>query len=246
MIAATDIGDGEIAHMDDPSFIDDGANSIATAMPSHDQAISKQRSPEWYAERAGKLTASMFAQAVGIGIGSRQQAWRRHFGIEVFEGNPATQWGVDHEPDALAAYQKMQDVVSKSDRVALTGFHVHPLYPWLGASPDFLIGDKGLGEIKCPANQTLYEEIPPYYMAQIQGQMEVTDRFWCEFVCWTPTAMRIWRVARSPTYWDWLHVKLAEFWIYVAAQIEPPRMKRPAIPNVDGLIRYDSGVIKFN
>ena len=186
-----------------------------------------QRSPEWFKEREGKLTASMFGAAAGLGPGSRQQAWRRHFGLEVFHGNEATQWGEDNEPNAHSAY-----MVHCTPLIQETGFVVHPDLPWLGASPDLLVFDDGLGEIKCPFNQTLYEDIPPYYMAQMQGQLQVTDRQWCDFIVWTPELMSVQRVFRSNEYWDWLHLRLADFWCWVQAGVEPPREKRPAIPNI--------------
>ena len=89
-----------------------------------------------------------------------------------------------------------------------------------------LINDDGLGEIKCPYSQQLYDAIPPYYMAQVQGQLEITNRQWAAFICWTPENMRVWRVERSNEYWDWMHLRLADFWTWVVAKIEPPREKK--------------------
>ena len=199
-----------------------------------------QRSPEWFKEREGKLTASMFGAAAGIGPGSRQQAWRRHFGLEVFHGNEATQWGEDNEPNARKCYEQ-----HTGRPVQETGFVVHPELPWLGASPDLLVESDGLGEIKCPFNQKLYLGIPVYYMAQMQGQMQVTDRQWCDFIVWTPEKMSVQRVYRSNEYWDWLHVRLADFWCWVQAGIEPPREKKPDLPAID-IHRDPEQIITFN
>jgi putative phage-type endonuclease len=186
-----------------------------------------QRSPEWFKEREGKLTASMFGQAAGLGPGSRQQAWRRMFGLETFTGNEATDWGEKYEPVALDAYK-----VATGFAVELAGFIPHPTMAWLGCSPDLLVDTDGLGEIKCPFNQAIYPEIPPYYMAQMQGQMQVTQRKWCDFICWTPAEMSIQRVHRSDEYWDWLHLQLADFWTWFIAEVEPPRQKKPKIPAI--------------
>lgn len=186
-----------------------------------------QRSAEWFKERQGKLTASMFGAAAGLGPGSRQQAWRRFFNLEVFQGNEATDWGEKHEPVALDAYK-----VATGEVAELVGFVPHPTLPWLGGSPDFLVGSTGLGEIKCPFNQELYPEIPPYYMAQMQGQLQVTGREWCDFVCWTPALMSVRRVHRSNEYWDWLHLRLADFWSWIVAEVEPPREKKPKPPAI--------------
>lgn len=188
----------------------------------------QQRTPEWFKEREGKLTASAFGQAAGLAPGSRQQLWRRTLGLETFEGNEATQWGEDHEPIALQAYSS--HIVDQSKAIQLVGFVPHPTMAWLGGSPDLLIGEDGMGEIKCPFNQQVYPTIPPYYMAQMQGLLQITNRQWCDFIVWTPEHLNVRRVQRSDEYWDWLHVRLADFWVWVCAQVEPPREKKQPTP----------------
>lgn len=193
-----------------------------------------QRTPEWFKEREGKLTASAFGQAAGLGPGSRQQLWRRMAGLEPpFEGNPATEWGTAMEPVAIEAYTQITGA-----SVELVGFVKHSEFDWLGGSPDLLIGEFGVGEVKCPFSQELYDEVPPYYMAQVQGVLEIADRAWCDFICWTPARMSVTRIARSQTYWDWLHLRLADFWIYVQAAAEPPRAKKLAPPDISTSIIY--------
>ena len=195
------------------------------------QANTLQRTEAWFKEREGKLTASAFGQAAGIAPGSRQQLWRRMMGLETFDGNEATEWGELHEPEAIAKYSE-----ETGSSVELVGFYTHPEHSWLGCSPDFLVGTDGLGEVKCPFSQKIYESIPVYYMAQMQGQMEITNREWCDFVVWTPEATSVTRIARSPEYWDWLHLKLADFWSWVVAKVEPPRAKKEKPPSTDHLI----------
>ena len=201
--------------------------------------MNEQRSPEWFAEREGKLTASMFGQAAGLGPGSRQQLWRRLFKLEVFEGNEATQWGEKHEPVAAAEWK----LHFQNLQMRHTGFIRHPEHEWLGASPDILIEDDMLGEIKCPFNQQIYPAIPPYYMAQVQGQLEVANKRAAHFICWTPAAIQVWAVQRSHEYWDWLHLRLADFWTWVQAGIEPPREARAKpeeIPPVTTQVIYST------
>lgn len=60
-----------------------------------------------------------------------------------------------------------------------------------GASPDGLVGDDGLVEVKCPQSTThlrffLYNEIKPEYHAQMQFQMACTGRKWCHFISYHP------------------------------------------------------------
>lgn len=198
-----------------------------------------QRTEQWFKEREGKLTASAFGQAAGLGPSSRQQLWRRIMGMEPpFEGNPATDWGTEKEPVAIEAYSK-----TTVAEVELVGFMKHKDYDWLGGSPDLLVGVSGMGEVKCPFSQELYDEIPAYYMAQMQGCLEITDREWCDFICWTPTKMSVTRVMRSDEYWQWLHVRLADFWTYVQACCEPPRAKKHTPPDVE---IYGTTIIEFN
>lgn len=183
-----------------------------------------QRTPEWHREREGKLTASAFGEAVGF-VGSRQRLFRRLKGFEVFEGNPATQYGTEHEPIALAAYTARTGVQAR-----LTGFHTHPEIEWLGGSPDAL-GEavdqpSWLVEIKCPFSQKPYDTVPQYYMAQVQGLLEITDLPRCDLVVWTPTLLRIFGISRSREYWLWLYPKLAEFWSYYLAEVEPARQTK--------------------
>jgi putative phage-type endonuclease len=190
-----------------------------------------QRTDAWFKEREGKLTASNFGQAAGLAPGSRQQLWRRLMGLETFEGNDATRWGEEHEPVAIAAYELCEEI-----KVDLSGFIVHPEHDWLGGSPDFLIGLEGGGEIKCPYSKEIPAEIPPYYMAQAQGLMEITNREWWDFVYWTPEQMTIRRIARSREYWNWLHIRLADFWCWAVAQVEPPREKKQQPPTAIKII----------
>ena len=188
---------------------------------------AEQGTQAWLDERKGKLTASVFGQAAGLGPSSRQALWRRFMGIEEREFNEAFMaYGIEHEPIARSAYMQM----GTHELCEQTGFVVHPEHEWLGASPDLLVGGEGLCEIKCPANKVIYEDIPTYYMAQMQGQMEVTDREWCDFAVWTPEKLSVRRVMRSVAYWRWLHLRLADFWVYVMAACEPPRMARRIKP----------------
>jgi putative phage-type endonuclease len=193
-----------------------------------------QGTEAWFKAREGKLTASMFGQAAGLGPGSRQQAWRRQFGLEVFEGNEATDYGTANEPNALAAYNRT--CAGLDTDIELVGFMPHREYDWLGGSPDLLIDKDGMGEIKCPYSGVLYPEMPIYYMAQVQGLLEITDRDWCDFIVWTPERMSVRRIVRSDDYWRWLHVRLAEFWMYVVAQVEPPRSKKPSPLEIANLV----------
>jgi putative phage-type endonuclease len=100
--------------------------------------------------------------------------------------NAAMQWGTDQEPLARAAYEAVADVL-----VDEVGFVIHPTISNAGASPDGLVGDVGLIEIKCPNTAThidtvLTDKVPAKYITQMQWQMACTQRKWCDFVSFDP------------------------------------------------------------
>lgn len=164
-----------------------------------------QGSAEWHAIRCGKVTASRVADVVArtkTGFGASRANYMAELIAERLTGNPtegytnaAMQWGLDIEPQARVEYEFASDV-----DVMPIGFVPHPKIAASGASPDGLIGDMGLCEIKCPNTAThidtlLGESVPGKYLTQMQWQMACTGRAWCDFVSFDPRmpeAMRLW------------------------------------------------------
>lgn len=156
----------------------------------------EQGSPEWFAARCGKITASKIADVMSKGK-SGESAMRRNYRAQLTAerltgavaesySNAAMQWGTDTEPQARAAYEFYtgQDVVE-------VGFVDHPAIRNTGASPDGLVADDGMVEIKCPNTATHLEtllggKIPSKYYDQTQWQMECAGRQWCDFVSFDP------------------------------------------------------------
>ncbi|WP_375681648.1 lambda exonuclease family protein, partial [Bartonella sp. AP60NXGY] len=99
-------------------------------------------------------------------------------------------WGIEHEDDALREYGFIHDA-----NITKCGFIQHPTIEMAGASPDGLIGEDGLIEVKCPRSVThmrfcIGDEIKPEYHAQMQFQMACTGRKWCDFVSYDPRFTR--------------------------------------------------------
>lgn len=157
-----------------------------------------QRTPEWLHQRAGCLTASRAAAVLcrSKRTGEPLQAYydlQDHIIAERITGDSigigttaAMQWGIDHEDDARTAYEAHTGEV-----VDLAGFILHPSIHWLGASPDGLVGDDGLVEIKCPNTVTHLKRIgarvvPEEYKPQMLVQLLCTGRKWCDFVDYDP------------------------------------------------------------
>jgi len=153
----------------------------------------EQRTEEWFAARLGKVTAIPRGRCDGQDKNGLQRQPRQLHGptggqritgekAESFT-NAAMQWGTRPGTVRQAAYEAATGVL-----VDELGFVPHPTIEGAGASPDGLVGDDGLVEIKCPNTATpidtlLTGSIPSKYVAQMQFQMACTGRAWCDFVC---------------------------------------------------------------
>jgi len=156
----------------------------------------KQRTEEWYQARLGCLGASSIADMLATtksGEAASRANLRARLVVERLTGrtqesyiNAAIQHGIDTEAEARAMYEATVGVM-----VAETGWHKHPRIDWCGASPDGVIDDCGLLEIKCPNTAThidtlLSRRVPAKYLPQMQWQMAVTGRQWVDFVSYDP------------------------------------------------------------
>ena len=156
----------------------------------------EQRSPEWFAQRCGRLTASRVADMMARtqkGWGASRANYAAQLIAERLTGvaesgftSAAMQHGIDTEAEARAAYEFIEGVT-----VTEAPFVFHPHIMWAGASPDGFVGDKGLVEIKCPNTATHIatlrgESIPDKYIKQMQWQMACTETEWCDFASYDP------------------------------------------------------------
>jgi len=156
----------------------------------------KQGTDEWRQARLGKVTASRISDVMAktkSGWGASRGNYLAELVAERLTGTPtegfksaAMEWGNANENDARDLYQFMKgmDVVN-------VGMIPHPTIADAGASPDGLVGDEGLIEIKCPQTKThidtlLSESVPQRYVYQMQWQMACTSRKWCDFMSFDP------------------------------------------------------------
>ena len=151
-----------------------------------------QGTEEWFTIRIGKVTASRVADVIAktkTGYSASRDNYMAQLVCERLTGqkgesftNAAMQHDTETEPLARAAYEALKDVL-----VDEVGFVPHPTIEMAGASPDGLVGDDGLIEIKCPNTAThidtlLSQTVPGKYNTQMQFQMACTGRKWCDFV----------------------------------------------------------------
>lgn len=155
-----------------------------------------QGSPEWFAQRLGKVTASRLSDVLAK-VKAGEAAGRANYRAELVaerltgkasEGfsNAAMKWGTECEPLARAAYEAEYGLL-----VTETSMVTHPHISMSGASPDGLVSIDGLIEIKCPETKAhidtiLSGEAPSKYVPQMQWQMACTGRAWCDFVSFDP------------------------------------------------------------
>jgi putative phage-type endonuclease len=152
----------------------------------------KQLSHEWFAARRGRITGSNVGAILGLSPHTTRDDVMRRMCMEwqgmesEFTGNVATEYGQFHEKLAVQDLQDNYDVVVKE-----CGFIPHTELYWLGASPDGLIDDNLIVEIKCPYSlrddeSPVFRSIneQPHYFAQIQIEMFCAGRKSCIFYQW--------------------------------------------------------------
>tara|TARA_R110000850_G_scaffold48836_1_gene120766 strand:- start:510 stop:1118 length:609 start_codon:yes stop_codon:yes gene_type:complete len=155
-----------------------------------------QGTQEWFEARRGKVTASRVADVIAktkSGWGASRGNYEAQLIAEILTGqvadsfsNSAMEWGTETEPQARAAYEFANDLT-----VEEIGFMIHPKIDQAGASPDGLVGDDGMLEIKCPNTKThidtlLNQKVPKKYSTQVQWQMCCAGRAWTDFMSFDP------------------------------------------------------------
>jgi len=158
--------------------------------------MMEQQTEEWFAARLGKVTASRVADVIAktkSGYSTSRENYMAQLVCERLTNvkaesftNSAMQWGTETEPLARSAYEARRDIL-----VDEVGFVPHPFIKDAGASPDGLVGDVGMLEIKCPNTAThletlLDQKVPSKYNTQMQWQMACTGRDWTDFVSFDP------------------------------------------------------------
>lgn len=191
------------------------------------EGFIEQGSPAWFAQRAGRATASEFetVQMEGRSKNAPSEtrlkyavtlAMQRVTGtIEEGGDFPNTRHGKEFEPHAQMAYEAQTGNI-----VEVVSFIEHPTL-MAGCSPDGLIGTDGGLEIKCPANPlvhwlTLKRGMPKEHTGQVQGGMWVTGRKWWDFVSYRPDApeglkLYVQRIQRDEAYIATLEAKVRQF-----------------------------------
>lgn len=189
----------------------------------------QQGSPEWYAVKLGKVSASCFSDAVAGGTGATRKKYMNNLIAERMTGksengyiNATMERGLEVESLAREYYELLNDCP-----VRQVGFIERDEN--IGASPDGLVGADGMLEIKCPFSSThisyiIEGRLPPTYKKQVQGQLWVAEREWVDFVSYDPRVHQkpyfCERVYRDEDYIKELQIKIYMFVADMKALIE--------------------------
>jgi hypothetical protein len=167
-------------------------------MTALELANLEQGSELWRQARCGIPTASRCGDLIATAKKSEAAArrnYREELIVEILTGEPypqsaafarQVQWGKEQEPFARTAYELQRDVL-----LDMCGFVLHPGIARFGASPDGLVGDDGMIQIKCPNTSThlgywLSGSVPVEHCPQMLAEMACTGRAWCDFVSFDP------------------------------------------------------------
>jgi putative phage-type endonuclease len=187
----------------------------------------EQGSQEWFELRYGWITASMFKAVISKGKGQAKSKTRLTYMYQVAAEavselrqetftNEYMEWGTETEPKAREMYEFVSgNKVDEVSFIKLGGDRK------IGCSPDGIIGEDGMIEIKCPKTTTQVEtylngKMPSVHKAQVQGQLWVSGRSWCDFVSFDPringdASFFCERIQRDEDYINDLKEKCFEF-----------------------------------
>lgn len=148
----------------------------------------EQRSPEWYAIRLGRLTGSDFHTFLGNSETKKNKLLQK--ACEKITGkieeehyiSPDMQRGIDLEDEAVFLYE-----MQTGKEVKKVGFI--ELDEFCGCSPDGLVDEDGIVECKAPKDsvfvkQVIEDKIKPEYYTQIQYNLYISDRKWCDYLAY--------------------------------------------------------------
>lgn len=209
--------------------------------------VGQATNPEWIKQRKIRLTASVFGQICKRRAATSCKNIIKTLLYSNFKGSDATRYGNENEPIALKETEAALGV-----QVSPCGLYILEEHQYLGASPDGVIDEETIVEIKCPAsaaNMTpteailkkkitfcVLDESDPQkiklkqnhnYFYQVQGQLNITKKRYCIFVVWTPKGILFEKIEKDTGFWESILNKLRKFYMEcILPEIIDPRLPR--------------------
>lgn len=195
--------------------------------------------------RKGAITASEIGAIAGNGrFATRADVMRRKVREanelpSEFVGNVATQWGNDNEERAIAEYEFLYGVVVDNQCEGQQFFERvltrdDGLVVRAGCTPDGMLQDGGLLEVKCPygirkdtPDASLYLAKAPEYIDQVQWQMMVTAKDHCVFVVWTTDGIDTLTIHQDFDHQERLILDACKFQQELDAILADPELQKP-------------------
>ena len=192
----------------------------------------------WFAQRAGRITASRLKAACHTDISKPSKSLIKQICYPEAHKfySAATSWGCKHEKKARNAYANKMSESHENFVMSDSGLHVNPKWPHLGASPDGLVEcaccGQGTCEIKCPfcsrdktaedaarqknsclleINDRLTIDRQHAYYYQVQAQMFICEVEFCDFILWTECDVHVERVLPDNNFWENVVAKATKF-----------------------------------
>lgn len=192
----------------------------------------EQGTPEWFAIRLGRVTGSAMSSVLAKGQGKTRASLMYKLIGEKITGEPTEGYGNQHmergtmlEPDAREIYEQINGI-----KCEIVGFITEDFSGnTVGFSPDALVGDDGIAEIKTKlphiqAELLISGRVPPEHTAQIQCGLWVTGRRWLDFISyWPGMPLFIKRVERDETYIATMAQEVAAFYAELNEKLEKIR-----------------------
>ena len=206
--------------------------------------VGDQGTARWRQYRAGYVTGSGFSEVLAKGKAGKEskarQTYRMSLVTERITGLPspeiyaaALSWGKENEGPAKVAYELYMAEQGQSVFIEPAEFVQHPTIDWVGTSPDGLVGERGMVEVKCPwntanhlmtiirasavlanalmvANDEPIVAVPEEHIPQIQGNLWVLDRDWCDFISYDPRVPKHLQLYVARVYRDEAYIKNLE------------------------------------
>lgn len=183
----------------------------------------EQGSQDWLDIRLGLISASRFRDIMteprskadketGV-LSDTAQSYMRELIAEIITGKQAEvsgralEWGTEHESSARQEYEFWHNAAVEEIGICISDDYM------AGASPDGFVGDKGMIEIKCPYNTgnhvktIIAGEMPKEHVPQVQGNLWINGREWCDFISYDPRISGESRIFVSRVYRDNEYIK---------------------------------------
>ena len=219
----------------------------ARAAAIEEETRGQAENMEWKVQRSKRLTASNFGR---VGKMRRSTSCQSTVTGLLYPASladlTALEWGRQNEPAALVQLARLLNT-----EIRPCGLFVEAGRGLLAASPDGLVGEDAVVEVKCPSrcqdrpiravaesDSSFCLEINRHtgrlglrrghhYYYQVQGQMALTGRARCHFLVWSPEEHFLETVEFDPEFWAGLQVKLNSFYLdCLLPELADPRAPR--------------------